>query len=232
MSIKVLLWDLDGTIIDSHKSVENSLLYCFKKLGIEEQYNMDLVKDYYDINVNYWKNLGIKYKTIDEVLKLRFIEFFNKYNIDKDPLEASNYYEEEAGRTIYPFGNIFEILNDLKKYTKMYATTNGKSYVQRNKLINCNIINVFDAIFISENIGFNKPDTRYFEKVLDYIGDYKKNEILMIGDSLESDIAGSNNIGIKCCWFNQTNKIQDSNYKIDYIIKDHKELYDILEIKK
>ena len=225
---KVLLWDLDGTIIDSHKAVANSLLYCFKCLGIENKYNQEMVDDFYKINSNFWGNLGIKYKTIDEILKLRFIEFFGKHNINVDPIEASKYYEEESSKTLFPFDNVIEILNDLKHKYKMYATTNGKAYVQRNKLKTAGIINIFDAIFISENVGYNKPDVKYFEKIFEFIGDYKKDEILMIGDTLNSDIAGANNAGIKCCYYNIKNEPIDSKYKIDYIITNHNELYKFL----
>lgn len=228
MSFKVLFWDLDGTIIDSHKAVANSLLYCFKKLGIEDKYNKELVDDFYKINSNFWGNLGIKYKTIDEILTLRFVEFFNKNNINVDYTNASKYYEEESSRTLFPFDNIIEILNDLKTKYKMYATTNGKAYVQRNKLKTAGIINLFDAIFISENVGFNKPDVKYFEKIMEFIGDYKKDEILMIGDTLNSDILGANNAGIKCCYYNTKNEPISDKLKIDYVISNHKELYNFL----
>ena len=231
MSFKVLFWDLDGTIIDSHKAVANSLLHCFKGLGIEDKYSQEMVDDFYVINSNFWGNLGVKYKTIDEILKLRFVEFFTKHNIVVDPIEASKYYEEESSKTLFPFENVIEILNDLKGKYKMYATTNGKAYVQRNKLKTAGIINLFDAIFISENVGFNKPDAKYFEKIFEFIGDYKKEEILIIGDTLNSDIAGANNAGIKCCYYNIKNEPIDPKYKIDYIITNHKELYNILNQK-
>ena len=228
MNFKILFWDLDGTIIDTHKSVENSLLYCFKKLNIEDKYNLDLVNDYYQINSNYWKNLGSKYHSIDEILKLRFEEFFNKYNINRNAKLASDYYEEEASRTVYPFDNIKNILLDLKKSFKMYITTNGKTYVQRNKLLNAGITDFFNDIFISEVIGFNKPDIRYFKKILDSIGEYKKDEILMIGDSIDSDIKGANNIGIKCCLYNPKKIKYNTDLKIDFEITNHNELYNIL----
>lgn len=228
MSFKVLFWDLDGTIIDSHKAVANSLLYCFKKLGIENKYNQNLVDDFYRINCNFWGNLGTIYKTIDEILTLRFVEFFTKNKIYVDYTNASKYYEEESTRTLFPFDNIINILYDLKTKYKMYVTTNGKEYVQRNKLKNAGIINLFDAIFISENIGYNKPDVKYFEKIMKFIGDYKKDEILMIGDTLNSDIAGANNASIKCCYFNRKDESIDPEYKIDYMISNHKELYNFL----
>ena len=156
MSFKVLFWDLDGTIIDSHKAVANSLLHCFKGLGIEDKYSQEMVDDFYVINSNFWGNLGVKYKTIDEILKLRFVEFFTKHNIVVDPIEASKYYEEESSKTLFPFENVIEILNDLKGKYKMYATTNGKAYVQRNKLKTAGIINLYlkmlDSINLMQNI--------------------------------------------------------------------------------
>ena len=76
-------------------------------------------------------------------------------------------------------------------------------------------------------MGFEKPDIRFFEKVFEKIGPVEKEQVLIIGDSLTSDIRGGNNAGIKTCWFNPKGKVNDKNVHVDYEISS---LYQLLEI--
>jgi len=83
-----------------------------------------------------------------------------------------------------------------------------------------------DYIFISEELGYEKPNPKFFDKVFEAIGDYDKSEVMIIGDSLTSDMQTGNNMGIKCCWFNVFDKANDKKVKLDYII------HDLIEISK
>ncbi|MCI8470258.1 MAG: HAD-IA family hydrolase [Clostridia bacterium] len=87
---------------------------------------------------------------------------------------------------------------------------------------------VFDDVFISEEIGFEKPSVDYYKKVFQRIGSNNSEEYLMIGDSLTSDMQGGNNVGIMTCWFNPREKKNDTNIRVDYEISDLKEIIGIL----
>ena len=87
-------------------------------------------------------------------------------------------------------------------------------------------------IFISEDVGYEKPDIRFFEHVWAKIGAYKPNEVMIVGDSLTSDMQGGNNTGIVCCWYNPNKVSSNTNLKIDYEITDLNEILPILMIKK
>ena len=120
-------------------------------------------------------------------------------------------------------------MKGLKGRIKQYAVTNGTKVAQDRKLLKSGLIDLFDGVFISEEIGVEKPGIGFFEYVWEQIGEYDPSEIMIVGDSLTSDIQGGNNAGIVCCWYNPSGKTNDKNLKIDYEITD---LQDILELIK
>ena len=104
--------------------------------------------------------------------------------------------------------------------------TNGTQTAQRRKLANSGLDQIFVRAFISDEIGYEKPDVRFFEPVLQELKDCRKEEILLIGDSLTSDIKGANNAGLACCWYNPKKTINDKGVRIDH------EIQDLLEIEQ
>lgn len=101
---------------------------------------------------------------------------------------------------------------------KQFAVTNGTSQAQERKLKKSGFDKLLDGIFISDRIGIEKPNIGFFQHVWDRIGEYKKDEIMIIGDSLTSDMQGGNNAGILCCWYNPGNNRNTSGLKIDFEI--------------
>ena len=93
-------------------------------------------------------------------------------------------------------------------------------------ILNCIIY--FSYIFISEEVGYNKPDIKFFEYVLRKIEEKDKSKILIVGDSLTSDIQGGNNCDLKTCWYNRKLENNKLSIKPDYEIKNLEELLDIL----
>ena len=99
---------------------------------------------------------------------------------------------------------------------------------QDRKLKLSGLIDIFDDVFISEELGVEKPGIGFFEKVFDKIGKYEADEVMIIGDSLTSDMRGGNNAGILCCWYNPKGVVNDKGVKIDYEIKNLQEVLNIL----
>ena len=119
------------------------------------------------------------------------------------------------------------------------AASNGTKVAQLKKLKNSGLDQLFELIFISEDVGAEKPSIDFFDKVLTdastwlreneatclesngvYRGELKPSEVIIVGDSLTSDILGGNNAGIKTCWYNPKKLVNDMNVKVDYEIQD------------
>lgn len=227
--IKTLLWDIDGTLLDFTKSEEYGIRKCFEKFGLGECTD-EMLARYSKINHKYWGMLERAEITKQQVLIERFVEFFESENIDFNNVDEFNdEYQISLGDKSFPCKNAIETVTALKGKYKQYAVTNGTIVAQQRKLTQSGLINIFDDIFISDEIGFEKPNIEFFNAVQEKIGKLNKNEVMIIGDSLSSDMQGGNNADILCCWYNPHNIVNKNDIKIDYEIKD---IADILKILK
>ena len=218
--IKVLLWDIDGTILDFLAAEKEAMKKCFQICGLGECTD-EMIARYSRINRKYWEMLERGEITKPEVLVGRFEEFFASEGIVTDCApEFNKEYQVRLGDTICFHDNAYELLKSLKGSVKQYAVTNGTMVAQDRKLKLSGLIDIFDDVFISEELGVEKPGIGFFEKVWEKIGTYEPNEVMIIGDSLTSDMQGGNNAGILCCWYNPKGAVNDKGVRIDYEIED------------
>lgn len=226
--IKVILWDIDGTVMNFLKAENYAIKKCFKALDICECDDA-LVERYSKINIKYWQMLERGEITKPQVQRGRFEELFRNEGIEFDDYDALNeMYQIALGDKIFFIDDSPEILKSLKGKVKQYAVTNGTITAQENKLRRSGLDKVFDGVFISDKVGFEKPSMDYFNAVFEEIGEYDKSEIMIVGDSLTSDITGGNNAGIVCCWYNPNGAVNNKNLRIDYEIKNLNEVTKII----
>ena len=222
--IKAILWDIDGTILDFIRAEHAAIKKCFEVFQLGECTD-EMIARYSKINKGYWEKLERKEITKPELLVCRFRDFFARENIITDCAEKFNKeYQVRLGDTICFCDNSYELLKSLKGRVKQYAVTNGTKIAQDKKLSKSGLIEVFDDIFISEEVGYEKPDVRFFEHVWAKIGAYRPDEVMIVGDSLTSDMKGGNNAGIVCCWYNPKKVPNTKNLKIDYEIENLNEI--------
>lgn len=230
----ILLWDIDGTLMDFKKAEALALSQCLCDVGVQPEKSM--IKDYSCINLSYWKRLEKGELTKEEVLVGRFIEFLGKYEIDSDAREFLHAYEENLSHAWFIQDDSLELCKELKDCGyKQYAVTNGWIEVQKTKLHESGFDRVMDGIFISDDIGVPKPKKEFFEACFkDIFGEEHPNErqrsrILIIGDSLTSDIQGGINAGIDTCWYRNLGEENTDNIPVTYEITNLNEIFDILE---
>ena len=120
-------------------------------------------------------------------------------------------------------------MKKLQESYRQFVVTNGTYVAQERKLRKSGIGELVEEAFISDLIGYEKPAIEFFDHVFEKIGEYKKEEILIIGDSLTSDMQGGNNAGILCCWYNPNHLENTKNVRIDYEIDDLWQLEEILK---
>lgn len=225
--IKVILWDVDGTLLDFLAAEKEAIKSCFRFFGIGEATD-EMIARYSVINKKYWKMLEAGEIDKPTVLRGRFEEFFINEGIDFNDFDALNSeYQIRLGDTICFFDNSYEIVKNLKGKFLQYAVTNGTVRAQTKKLKASGLGELFDGVFISDEIGYEKPTNEFFNFVFSSIGEYKKDEILIIGDSLTSDMQGGNNSGILCCWYNRNHESAPDGMRIDFNIDNLNEVYNI-----
>lgn len=221
---KVILWDVDGTLLNFDKAEKYALRQCFAKFDLKECTDA-MISRYAEINKRYWKRLEAGEITKEQVLLERFSEFFQKEHIRCDKIkEFNDEYQVRLGDKVFFNDDSKSLLERLKGKAKQYAVTNGTYVAQKRKLENSGLDVLFDGIFISDQIGYEKPDIRFFDHIWKQTGVCEKDDVLIVGDSLTSDMQGGNNAGIRCCWYNPEDKENNTNVKIDYLIHDLNEV--------
>lgn len=231
--IRVILWDIDSTLLSFSKAEVAAFSKEFLEFGLGE-FTEELRKEYTVINRRRWQALERGEMTKPEVTVGRFVEFFGNLGIDTSIAPAfDRRYQELLGDYIYFNDDAYEIVKDLKGKVLQCAASNGTKRAQTGKLKNSGLGELFDLVFISEDVGAEKPAKAFFDKALAdveaLIGAFALDEVLMVGDSLTSDIKGANNAGIKACWYNPEGMVCDKDVQIDYEIKDLHEVYHLLK---
>lgn len=229
--IKVILWDVDGTLLDFKASERHSLTKAFEHFSLGECTD-DIINTYSSINQSCWEMLERGELTKEQTLIVRFDKFFDAVGINGiDSTRFSKLYESGLCDKIVFIDNSYELLLSLKEKYKQYAVTNGAYSVQKKKLNKSGFDKIFDGVFISDLVGYEKPNVNFFNFVRENIIDVSNDEILIVGDSLTSDIKGGNNMGIKTCLYDPKNLYtcyDKDKYSIDYRISHLNDIRSIL----
>lgn len=202
--IKAVLLDSDDTILDFGKAEHEALKKTLLELGIRP--TEETIALYSGINKRHWEMLERGELSRAEVLIKRFEAFFAALGLERSASEAQGYYGEFLSQGHYFIPGAVELLEALYGKYKLYLVTNGNTKVQRGRFESANIGHYFDEIFISELIGHNKPAKEFFDYCFARMPAFEKDEMIIIGDSLTSDILGGIKAGIHTCRFNPHSK--------------------------
>lgn len=220
--------DADETLYDFHKGEREALKNTLSELGIE--WNPKFGEIYKEENQKIWLVYECNEITRDEMKVKRFENFFAKSGLKVNtPLEAVNdTYISYLSQCGYLFDGAYDFVNNLKSLAKVYITTNGLAKTQNNRFRISGLDKVVDGIFISEVIGCNKPSREYFEYIFKQLNITDKSKVIILGDSLTSDMQGGKNAGITTCLYDPKCRVKENNL-CDYIINN---FYDFFEIIK
>lgn len=218
--IKVILWDVDATLLDFEKAEEAGIRGCFKEFQLGEC-TEEMLAAYKKLNRGYWQMLERGEIEKSVLLVKRFEDFLDAYGLDVSVAAGFNeLYQILLGDTVVFTPHALETIQSLKGKVLQCAVTNGTKVAQDRKLRNSGLDKEFDYIFISEEVGIEKPNKGFFDVVFAKIGKFAPEEVLIVGDSLTSDIQGGVNAGIRTCWFNPKGVENTSGLRPEYEIRD------------
>uniref|UniRef100_UPI004057B4BA YjjG family noncanonical pyrimidine nucleotidase n=1 Tax=Acetatifactor sp. TaxID=1872090 RepID=UPI004057B4BA len=224
-----IFWDVDGTLLDFKYSERQALKKCCQTVG--KKLTEEMLQRYSEINDLYWKQLELGNITKKELLTARFVTWFEECGIRDVDVEAFRMEYQEGLANIYAFiDDSLTICKSLHGQVKQYVITNGVTSIQKNKLKLSGLTEVMDGLFISEEIGAPKPQREFFDYCLKHVEEKDKSKILIVGDSLSSDIKGGVMAGIPTCWYRKDDTENATQYIPDYEINDLHRIYDILNV--
>ncbi|EJS07849.1 MULTISPECIES: HAD family hydrolase [Bacillus] len=191
-----MLFDLDDTLLDRDKAVDNLFLLVLEKCyeDVSDTVKNNMLQKFKEYDK---REYGISDKTI--VLESLFDEFAPKYRLPRNYIQ--DFWNENLPKCFSIDQNTILFLNHIKRHFKVGIITNGSTQRQKAKIMDTGLNEYFDTIIISEEVGFSKPDKRIFELALNKLN-VQSEDVLFVGDDLEKDIAGCQNANIKGIWFN------------------------------
>ena len=198
--IKFIFLDLDDTILDFHRSEAVALRKTLQSLNVNP--TDEVIARYSAINLAHWKALERKELTREQVLTGRFRQLFEELGMNVSPNVAQSLYEKNLSESHFFIDGAPRLLMTLSQKYPLYIASNGTTLVQTSRIASSGIGRYFKAVFLSEQLGADKPQIEFFERATGQIEGYNPKESIILGDSITSDMQGGINAGMHTCWFN------------------------------
>ena len=225
--IEFLLLDLDDTILDFHMQEAVAIRKTLSAVGITP--TDDICNLYSKINLRHWKMLENKEITRETLAWHRFWELFEVLGVEGDPQKTGELYWDHLSSGHFFLPGAEKAVKSLAEKYKLYMVTNGTARVQHSRIASAGLAPYFERIFVSQEMGADKPEKAYFDGCFSQIPGFAPEKAMIVGDSLGSDIRGGKNAGIKTCWVNPKGKTAPPENMPDYEIKSIVELESLLE---
>ncbi|WP_411683143.1 YjjG family noncanonical pyrimidine nucleotidase [Clostridium thailandense] len=228
MKYEVIIFDADETLFDFKKSERDAFKNAILEFDIEYDENRHL-KIYQDINTSIWKEFEQGLITQEKLKVERFKRLSYQLNIRFDEVEFAKSYMKHLANASFLYDYSIPLVESLYKDYRLSIVTNGLKNVQDKRIRKSTIAKYFEDIVVSEEVRVSKPNPEIFELALSNINHTDKSKVLIVGDSLTSDIKGGLNSGIDTCWFNPKKAVNNTEIKPTYEVTDLMELNAILK---
>jgi 2-haloacid dehalogenase len=228
MKYRWLLFDADGTLFDYDRAEAAALERTFGQAGLD--FDPAYTALYRRINAEIWREFEQGTITPQRLRTRRFELLFAAAGITSGVQEFSARYLRNLAEETHLVDGAKEIVKELYGRAGLVLVTNGLTDVQRSRLARSTIGHYFADVVISEEIGAAKPDRRFFDIAFRRMGNPLKSDVLIVGDSLTSDIKGGSDYGIDTCWFNPRRIPRPLGVEIRYEIDDLKDLWAVVQV--
>ena len=225
--MEFLFLDLDDTILDFHKAERIALSKTLASFGLDP--TEAVLGRYHIINKEHWERLERKELTRDQVLEGRFRTLFAELGRTVDAAAVTRTYEQNLSIGHYFLPGAQEAVQRLSQKYRLFLASNGTATVQHARLTSAGLYPYFEKVFVSQEVGHNKPSREYFDACFSQIPGFDAGKALMVGDSLTSDILGGSRAGMKTCWINPDHLPPRADIPADYQLERLAQLEALLE---
>jgi len=224
---RTLLIDLDHTIFDFDSSELAAFDAALALLGVERGATADHLATYQRLNNALWAAAERGEIRSSEIRNVRFHQLADQLRVDADDetvAAVADAFVAGLGRHGDLFPGALDVLKQLSVRAEMVIVSNGLGEVVHARLARLGIEHLFRAVIVSSEVGASKPSPRIFDAAFEQLGNPPKSTVLMVGDSLTSDIAGGRAYGIDTCWYNPDRRLRREGDTFTYEITDLAEL--------
>lgn len=225
-----LLFDLDYTLLDFGAD----MIMAFEKLYKSQDwealvpYSPAMLELYESINESWWRKFENGQCSKPELFRNRFADFLLEAGLSGNPNRLNESYFSFLGQGGVPYPGALDMVKKLSRRSEVYIITNGNAATARTRTRNSGLLPLIKGCFVSETIGFAKPDPRYFQYVFSHIPGFRKDRAVVIGDSPVSDIQGARNAGIDSLWYHADHRWDGREVPCTYEAGSYAEIVRIL----
>lgn len=222
-----LLLDMDGTLLDFKAAEHKALMKTLEHF--ELPCDRETEDQYIQINKELWASLEKGQIKRDKLVVERFARLLKHLEKTGSAAEMNAFYLEQLASHPDLVPGALEAVRELSEVATLAIVSNGIAKVQASRLRDSGLEPYIDEVFVSEKLGVEKPNRRFFEHALRTLGIEHKERVLVVGDSLTADIKGGQNAGLPTCWCNFSNEPEpEEGNRPTHIIHNWQELYSIV----
>ena len=223
---KYLLFDVDDTLFDFHKAEEKSFYQVMNEFGIKADDRM--LHDYSLFNKSCWEEFQEGRNDQKSIVVKRFKLLLDHYGYVRDATAMNEAFLRAVSQNTCLFPESYEVCKRLSKTHALYMITNSVPSVHRGRMEHNVLKDFFRDMFISGEIGYQKPSPEFFDAVFSTVEGMEKKDTLVIGDSPTSDLQGANACNIDCCFVNRSGISLPESISATYTVSDLNGLFDIV----
>ncbi|MCQ2065393.1 MAG: YjjG family noncanonical pyrimidine nucleotidase [Bacteroidaceae bacterium] len=227
MEIKAVFMDVDDTLLDFNECARENIRSCMTRHGLH--YDDSIFDFFLSRNVRLWEMIENRQLTVDELHRTRWANIFRDLDIHGDGVAFEQDFIIGLRETAVPMEGAHEIMEYLHSKYPVYVVSNASNLQQTTRLAKAGLMQYVDEVFGALDIGFNKPDPRYYDWCFEQLGGrIRPADVMIVGDSRNADIAGGNAYGLHTCWFDHRGTPADPGIVPEFTIHRLEELKSIL----
>lgn len=200
MGYALILWDVDGTLLDFDQSERLALSRCFARRG--HAFGEEELSLFHQINGQLWQQYERGRMDKGQVITTRFDRLFAAMGVEEDSAAFNREYQQTLSQMAFPLPGAVETVRALHGRCRQCIVSNGSVITQYPRLRRAGLDGYMEAVFLSEEVGAPKPDPAFFRACFAALGPVDRSQVLLVGDSLTSDMQGGYTAGVHTCWFN------------------------------
>ena len=197
---RFILLDADDTLLDFQSAERHALEQVFRLHGHEP--TLEWTALYSALNRELWDRLERAEIPREEIFRTRFALLLDRLGWPGNGEEWEREYRDELSQRHDLVRGALEVCRDLSRSCRLYILTNGVARTQRARLEASGLLPYLERVFVSEEAGAQKPSAAFFRYAFERIPDFQREQALMVGDSLVSDMKGGRDAGVDTCWYN------------------------------
>lgn len=218
-----LLLDVDGTLLDFAAAEYKAFGETMEHFGLPA--TTEVRETYGAINKELWAALEKGQVKRDKLVVQRFERLLKALDATGDAAEMNRWYLDRLGEHPDPLPGALDVVRELAEVATLVVVSNGVEHVQTRRLAASGLDKYMDGVFVSERMGVEKPNRRFFESALRTLGIENRAKVLVVGDSLTADVKGGQNAGLDTCWVNWGGEEAPAENGPTHTVRSLEELY-------